>query len=1572
MRKALNLLFVAVSLPGVAWGQTVNVSPADSQFTQNYGVDGINLQNLAINVTVPVISKPGAMPFVYALNGTNGCQGVIVTNQPVAECGFVNSSPNRVQLPGHSDDGFWTLYWGKATNGTCAADGKGTSTYSNFYLSSPAGATYYLPQSDYVVEESAGGTACLRSLTDYTTVGGFNVGINTDATLASLTFPNGSVVNMSTGAITDTFGNTLSKTGAGVYTDTLGTNTFAVTASSGSTGEIDQYEDSGGTNRQIKQILTASETILTTFGCSQYTNYNQTLAVTTEVDYPDGYNLYFQYEPSGGGISGRLSQITLRTGGIVKYSYGSINCASMISSSLTRTDADGATVFTFALSGSHGTTTTVIDPGKNKTVYTFQGTDANGLPVIGTPLTLTQVQVWQNIGTVTSPAYPTSPTRTALYCYNNNTTNCATTQASYPITAKDVYVTPDGKTSSSRTKYTYDTFSCSSGTCSYENVIEIDRYPFTTVGTGTIDNKTVITYGSWNGSTCVAVGSSIFNLPCEVKTTAGTNTLSDARYTYSSKGFRTQAQNWTGSTWLTSSATPNPNGTVASSTDPNTQLTNYTYAPTGSGGCNALLLTGTSMTVNPGTTTLTTGKTWDCNMGKLLTSTDANSNQSTFTYDLLGRPASQEDPLLYTLSETYPTATTEHTTDSTYFTTINTVDGLARPIRSLRTDGTNYDTVTTSYGFTANSNTQFEIQSSQPCVVAINVDCTKNHFQDIDELGRTYITKTTSNETAIHNFTQNDVSDQSTPAPSGENNKIVQTEYDGLGRVSSVCALENTGGISCGQFDGNAGILTSYSYSYAPGQVTVTATRGSQIHTTVYDAMGRVTKTIIPEGGTTLYFWDAEPAACGGYSTLGDLGGFQRADGVYVCYGYDGLHRLLGYDNTADTKCGGFVYDSPSNPPAGVTILNGKGRIVEAYTNSACDGHGSIVTDEWFSYDDDGRTIEVWEKTPNSGGYYQTAAGYALNGALTSITGVPGNSTYTITLDSNGRPDSSKYGTTVVASNVNYNGAGQATEIDYEGSDKDTYGYDSNTGSMNSWGFAVGSTTETATLTWNANRTLKTLAITDGFNAGGTQTCHFNPTDSAGTGYDDVGRLVGENCGAPDSHTYTYDQYDNFSKSGTTNWNPGYSTSNNQMLSPAAYDPNGRVLYDLNNQYSWDAYGKMSLVNGSAGVYSFTYDAFGRAVEKNAGGTITEMLYSPIGLTAIMSGITTNHFRVPVPGGSLMDATTGANLLFHLDWLGSTRIISNLTGHTVAADIAYTPYGENYASFGSAGWLAFVDFTGDFQNLYSGLYDTPAREFDVTSGSRWLSPDPAQASWNAYSYPTNPNSFIDSSGLNSINEFNSKDPVNLTVCHSKGKTCKIALKSPWDWGWPSPSSTGIFAQGSLWESSFLWGGPGGGALDQQILAGSSNDFINGVPIGKTLIYENITNPSTGAFLGSFENFFSSEPNPYLTGATDAAGIAGLIAREKVAKPIGRVGAAVSILNDPSLKNILMNLVGFVPGVEAPVAVTGTFLDGFDYKMNNETNPEFSGDHKNAIPTTVYDENGNGMANPDLAPCGGWC
>ena len=96
--------------------------------------------------------------------------------------------------------------------------------------------------------------------------------------------------------------------------------------------------------------------------------------------------------------------------------------------------------------------------------------------------------------------------------------------------------------------------------------------------------------------------------------------------------------------------------------------------------------------------------------------------------------------------------------------------------------------------------------------------------------------------------------------------------------------------------------------------------------------------------------------------------------------------------------------------------------------------------------------------------------------------------------------------------------------------------------------------------------------------------------------------------------------------------------------------------------------------------------------------------------------------------------------------------IPGLTSNTVTTDQAYTPYGELYDIFGSSVSQnrVFAGLTGDFapSTTTPVMWDTANRELSMVG--RWLSPDPAQGSWNADAYVTDPNRFIDPSGLDCI------------------------------------------------------------------------------------------------------------------------------------------------------------------------------------------------------------------------------
>ena len=218
-----------------------------------------------------------------------------------------------------------------------------------------------------------------------------------------------------------------------------------------------------------------------------------------------------------------------------------------------------------------------------------------------------------------------------------------------------------------------------------------------------------------------------------------------------------------------------------------------------------------------------------------------------------------------------------------------------------------------------------------------------------------------------------------------------------------------------------------------------------------------------------------------------------------------------------------------------------------------------------------------------------------------------------------------------------------------------------------------------------------------------------------------------------------------------SSWNPGYSsTTNHYVCTGCTTDTSGNVTNDGTNAYTWDPFNKMSSINMSGTGCSsagecLVYDALGHVVEIDNGSVYTEIWYTQLGKFAYMNGSTEMYAYWPAPGGSTT-LYNGATYYMHNDWLGSSRIVSDVNASTVLSDRAFAPYGEIYDAFGSTS-IRQRDFTGDTQDILSGMYDTPNRELQGSQQGRWLSPDPAGSGWNQYAYVTNPNSQIDPSGL---------------------------------------------------------------------------------------------------------------------------------------------------------------------------------------------------------------------------------
>jgi RHS repeat-associated protein len=221
-------------------------------------------------------------------------------------------------------------------------------------------------------------------------------------------------------------------------------------------------------------------------------------------------------------------------------------------------------------------------------------------------------------------------------------------------------------------------------------------------------------------------------------------------------------------------------------------------------------------------------------------------------------------------------------------------------------------------------------------------------------------------------------------------------------------------------------------------------------------------------------------------------------------------------------------------------------------------------------------------------------------------------------------------------------------------------------------------------------------------------------------------------------------------------------------MPPFTYDNNGNMTNDTFRTYAWYVDNKLGSINsttcnifGSTDGTCILYDAFGREVERGVNGAYNEVMYTPVGKTAIMNGETTTvsaYFHLPGGGTYFQSGSTGANGYFwHKDWLGSVRLSSLIANRTVYFDRQFAPFGESYSNFGNATGL---DFTGDTQDSFVGLlYDTPSREYHPGQG-RWLSPDPSglnavdptnPQSWNGYAYAlNNPLNYTDPTGLECV------------------------------------------------------------------------------------------------------------------------------------------------------------------------------------------------------------------------------
>lgn len=1435
------------------------------------GPDAINLANLNAHLTIPVLHKPGrGTNFVYDLSYDSSIWYPVTSGSTKSW----NPVPLRgwpTVLSGGALSGYIT-YFGGSGGPVCYWTGGAVymSQFTNFVYTEYSGLTHALPGQiiTYNVPYNLWHSQCPNlppptnnSISGFTTDGsGFYYSLSANSstiTSANITSPSGTnlvpQIGAPTGAAssTDRNGNQSTFDGQGRFYDTLSSTTPVLSIAGSGTPASPytlSYVAPSGANAAYTVKYTAY-TVQTKFGCSGITEYGPTSNnLVSEIDLPDGSKYAFSYEPTpgvSGNVTGRLASVTLLTGGTISYSYtggsNGINCSDGSTATLTRTTPDGAWTYAQVKGTGSASTTTVTDPQSNQTVIQFQG------------IYETQRQVYQGSTSGT-------PLETVNTCYNSSASPCTGTAVALPITRRTQIVqVPNASGKQSEHDAIYNSLGL---------VTEADDYDYGSGAVGALIRKTSTSYATLDRPASVTVqdGGSVTKVQTtfaydETAATATSGTPQHVAVS-GSRGNATTVKSYKNATnFLTSTATYFDTGNVQTATDVNGAQTTYTY-----GACGNSFPTSISEPLS-----LSKSETWNCTGGVLTSVTDENGKQSTIAYSdpYFWRPASSTDPTNAVTNLTYTGQTSVESSlsfnsGSSAVDVLTTLDGLGRGrVNQTRQapGSSNFDSVEQDYDNLGRpsrstlpySGTAGQLNSTAPAT-------TKTY----DALGRVNMVTDGGSGNSSYSYTQNDVLVTVGPAPTGETTKRRQLEYDGLGRLTSVCEITSaTDRGTCGQTVSQTGYWTKYTYDVLGNLLTVTqnaqaASGSQQSRSYTYDFLSRLTSETNPESGTTNNSYDTD-ATCG--TSSGDR--VKRVDmvGNVACFAYDALHRATSITYSgpyaANTPNKYFVYDAAT--VNSVAMVNGKTRLVEAYT--ATTQTGTKITDAGFSYSARGEVSDVYQSTSHSSGYYHVNQTYWPHGApsqLSQLVGLPtisygGTIGSTVGLDGEGRITQVTAGSGQnPVTGVVYNpyGAPPQTTVTFGSGDADVFSYDANTSRMTQYKFNINGQSDSGTLTWNANSTLQKLVISDAFNSTDSQTCTY--------GYDDIVRLASANCGTAAAQTFSYDPFGNINKSGSPySFLPNYSSSTNHITTvgsvTATYDGNGNVTNDGVHTYSWDADGNSVTMDG-VGV---TYDALDRAVEKNNAGAYTQIVYAPTGAKlALMSVQTLQKAFVPLPGkASAIYTSSGLDHYRHSDWLGSARLTST-PSRTVSSTVAYAPFGESYAQSGTAD----ASFTGQNSDTVAGDYDFLYREYS-TQG-RWPSPDPGglatahpedPRSWNRYAYVrNNPLSLIDPLGLDCI--YDNEDGTATIVrgdCYSS-------------------SDSGVFVDGTIDTNSPITFDPATGDLT----FGLTND--NGAyGVGVALGFfdpQSQSAPDDGfsAYGRAFANEFSRQAAP-LNKLSDCAG-----------------------------------------------------------------------------------------------------
>ncbi|MBB4690108.1 LamG-like jellyroll fold domain-containing protein [Paractinoplanes abujensis] len=756
--------------------------------------------------------------------------------------------------------------------------------------------------------------------------------------------------------------------------------------------------------------------------------------------------------------------------------------------------------------------------------------------------------------------------------------------------------------------------------------------------------------------------------------------------------------------------------------------------------------------------------------GELTEQQDPRGNKTVTRYDAGGRPIETESPGYRAPGSSMPvTAKTtntfnaagqvESTTDPLGATTRFKYDRFGRTTEVTAADGG-----VSSFKYTENGELLEQIDPTQAKAGATYdfMGRTVKSAQAVRQTGE-------ANESQIHylstpwpdmvrtaagveTWMEYNAAGEQTSVEDGAGN-ITRTEYDGAGRPTKVTAPDGT--YETATYDLAGRLLESKAFSAsgtplravssrfdaAGNLVEATDARGTT-KTFAYDALGQLVSQTEPISGSD------EIVSTFGYDVAGQRTRFTdgRGNRFVTTYNSWGLpesqiepatdaHPGLA-DRTFTT-----IYDKGGRPvqvdsPGGVRVTSEydeMGRLVRS------SGTGAQVetADKSYEYDLTGRP------TVMTGLAGTTTVAYDDRGLPTAIGGVSGTSSYTYNRDGALASRTDAAGTT----SYTYDNAGRPDKVVNTGAGVDMkYAYDTmsqvssirynTTGNIRSFGYddlhrltsdelktAGGASVAKIAYGWDLNDNLKSKTTT-GFAGATTNTYDYDLADRLilwdnGTkpviyAFDKSGNRT-----QADGKTFAYDQRNQLtSSSDGTQYH---------------YSPRGTLTSTVEGGLEQvtvtDAFNQVlsqSTPDGTTKTY--TYDALGRLIKP--GLTYT-------GLTNTVAG-DSNATYVRDAGGGLVGVASGATKRYAWTDL-HTDVVGEFAGDgtTLAASVAYDPWGKVLASGGMIGKLGFQsqwtdEGTGKV-NMWARWYDPETGAFDTRDPAS-NDPTPGSGAANRFAY----------------------------------------------------------------------------------------------------------------------------------------------------------------------------------------------------------------------------------------------